>query len=196
MDMHEARRLYERSLIRLTRIRRLATVRVCRASRAEMVVWGLVSLELLIFAVGVVTPPLGRLVPVGRGVVQALALLDETPSGRRLIRDVRRASRGDFIYLTLGETSKDRLYDGAGREVRGVTRAVSLHDGRRYAVRHVTVITNRDITGAIPQEIVKSLAFELENVVQIYRKPWAMSGMDSPMAPITQRRVLNELSYR
>jgi hypothetical protein len=196
MDQQTLRTAYLIAEKRVRRFRRLAVRRFCRATAAELALWGLIAFELLVFVAGVATPPLGRLVPVGKGVSEALQMLSDTPSGRRLIRDVRRRAGGDYIYLTLGETEKDRLFDCYGREVRGVTRAVSLQSGRRFRVRHVTVITNRDVTGGHPTEILKSLAFELENVLQVYRHPWTASGRDSPMAAATQERVLQELRYR
>lgn len=185
----QIKRTLRRSLVRCRRWNR-------RSTAPEKAVWAFMVLEVVVFVAGVCMAPMGRLVPVGSSVREALETLEATPSGRRLVRDVRKASRGDFIYLSLGETERDRLYDYLGREVRGVTRAVTLYDGRRYRVRHVAVITNRDVTGADVGEIAKSLAFELENVLQIYRRPWSTDGMDSPMAAVTQARVSREMRIR
>jgi hypothetical protein len=170
MDHATLRSTYHTANRRVRRFRLLAMVRYGRATAIERAVWALVAFELLVFTVGVVAPPLGRLVPVGKSVVEAYDLLRETPSGRRLVRNVRRSAKGDFIYLTLGETEKDRLFDGCGREVRGVTRAVSLRAGRQYRVRHVTVITNRDVTGRAPEEIVKKEQRKYDELIKKQEK--------------------------
>jgi len=152
-----------------------------------------VTLDALLLAWVVLTPSPGRLIPVGQSVVGAYRLLESTPSGARLVSDVRRASRGDVIYLTAGRTEEDRLSDGWGYPARGVTRARTIWDGRRFHVRTVTVIVNDDVTWGDMTEIVRSLAFELENVLQVYRNPGAERGIDSPAAAMTQMRVAHEL---
>ncbi len=150
----------------------------------------------LVVLVGVLSPARGRLVPVGPSVTEAYRMLVSSPSGRRLVRDVCRASRGDIIYLTLGDTERDRLSDYTGWPARGVTRAITLWDGRRFRVRTVTVIVNKDYTWINPGEILKSLAFELENVLHLYRNPAAEGGIDSPHARLTQAKILGELGIR
>jgi hypothetical protein len=150
----------------------------------------------LAVAYGVLSPARGRIVPVGPSVTEAYRMLQSSASGRKLIGDVCRASRGDIIYLTLGDTERDRLADHTGWPARGVTRAITLWDGNRFSVRTVTVIVNKDYTWINPGEILKSLAFELENVLHLYRNPAAESGIDSPHARLTQAKVMGELGIR
>ncbi len=151
------------------------------------------TLIALVCVVGLFTPSRGRVIPVGPSVTEAYQLLVSSPSGRALVEDVRKALRGDIVYLTLGETERDRLSDHRGRPVRGVTRAIVRWNGRKFWTRTVTVIVNRDHTRTSPGAIVKSLAFELENVLHVYRNPATDGGIDSPRARLTQARILNEL---
>jgi len=154
------------------------------------------GLVVLVAIVGMLSPPRGRIVPVGPNVVEAYRMLVSTPSGRALVSEVCKATEGDIIYVTLGATERDRLSDHTGRPARGVTRATTRWNGRRFWAHTATVIVNEDCTGGKPGEIVKSLAFELENVLHVYRHPAADGGIDSPDARLTQARILQELGGR
>lgn len=139
----------------------------------------------------------GVILPVGKDVVSAYKLLQTTQTGQRLIKDVKKVTRGSIVFLTLGDTEKDNLFDEYGRTVRGLTRTEFAVSGISCGIRRVTVIANKDILGEEPSEIVKSLAFELENVYQIFALSCACPLQDSPMAALTQARIINELSiYR
>ncbi|HEX2955265.1 MAG TPA: hypothetical protein VHO70_00435, partial [Chitinispirillaceae bacterium] len=89
----------------------------------------------------------------------------------------------------------DNLLDECGEKVRGLTRVDFRMTQRTCSVSRVTVITNRDMVGCDVYEIVKSLAFELENVCQVFDLSCACPWRDSPEAPLTQARVLEELGF-
>jgi hypothetical protein len=135
----------------------------------------------------------GSILPVDRDVVRAFEILKSTNTGRVLIERVRDVTNGSFIYLTIGNTDGDRLFDECGKKVRGLTRVDFRTTGRFCKIDRVTVITNRDLVGTDIHEIVKSLAFELENVYQAFNLSCVCPGTDSPLAPLTQARVIEEL---
>lgn len=149
----------------------------------------------VVFLMAFTVPRRAAILPVGREVNRAFEMLRSSPTGRDLVGAVERSANGAYIYLTLGETERDELVDEYGRAVRGVTRAVTQWGGGAAMVSNVAVVTNRDLTGGLPDEIVKSLAFELENVRYLYEtRGRVSSGADSPRAASTQRRVIRELA--
>ncbi len=135
----------------------------------------------------------GSVLPVDKDVMRAFSILQSTNTGRKLVKKVRNSTRGSYIYLTIGDTERDNLMDEAGEKVRGLTRVDFRMTQSSCSVRRVTVITNRDMVGRDVYEIVKSLAFELENVCQVFNLNCACPWRDSPDAPLTQARVLEEL---
>lgn len=135
----------------------------------------------------------GSVLPVDRDVIRAFSILQSTSTGRKLVKKVRNSTRGSYIYLTIGDTERDNLMDETGEKVRGLTRVDFRMTQSSCSVRRVTVITNRDMVGRDVYEIVKSLAFELENVCQVFDLNCACPWSDSPNAPLTQARVLEEL---
>jgi len=153
----------------------------------------LISGQIILLLLASIVQSRGVILPVGKEVISAYKLLQSTPSGKALIRDVRSVTRGKVIYLTLGNAERDELFDETGRQVRGLTRSNFCISGISCKVSRVTIITNKDVVGCDPQEIVKSLAFELENVHQIFALSCACPWQDSPRAPLTQARVIREL---
>ncbi len=151
------------------------------------------SLLLILLSVSVSIQAKGSILPVDKDVVRAFKMLESTTSGRKLIKKVRNVTRGSYIYLTIGNTERDNLMDECGEKVRGLTRVDFRMSGRSCSVGRVTVITNRDLVGGDVYEIVKSLAFELENVYQVFDLSCTCPWMDSPQAPLTQARVIEEL---
>lgn len=135
----------------------------------------------------------GSILPVDKDVVHAFKMLKSTSSGRKLIEKVRNITKGSLIFLTIGNTEKDNLMDECGEKVRGLTRVDFRMSGHTCSVGRVTVITNRDMVGSDVYEIVKSIAFELENVYQVFNLSCACPWIDSPQAPQTQARVIEEL---
>lgn len=153
----------------------------------------LISGQILLLILAFTVQSRGVILPVGKEVVTAYKMLQSTPSGRRLINEVRNVTKGRVIYLTLGNSEYDELFDENGRQVRGLTRSNFHVSGTSCNIHRITVIANKDIVGENPQEIVKSLAFELENVHQIFSLSCACPWQDSPRAPLTQARVIREL---
>lgn len=151
------------------------------------------SLLLILLTVSLSIQTKGSILPVDKDVVHAFKMLKSTTSGRKLIEKVRNVTRGSYIYLTIGNTEKDKLMDECGEKVRGLTRVDFRMSGRSCSVGRVTVITNRDLVGGDVYEIVKSLAFELENVYQVFDLSCACPWVDSPQAALTQARVIEEL---
>jgi hypothetical protein len=149
--------------------------------------------QVLIVLCAIATRSQGVIKPVGKEVVEAYELLKQTPTGRKLIRNVAKVSRGNVIYLTLGETGRDRLYDDRGRMVKGLTRVNFQMSGTSCRVGRTIVIANNDVVRSDAKEIVKSLAFELENVYQVYDRSCACPLKDSPLAYSTQARIIEEL---
>lgn len=151
------------------------------------------SLLLILLTASLSIQTKGSILPVDKDVVHAFKMLRSTTSGRKLIEKVRNVTRGSYIYLTIGNTERDNLMDESGEKVRGLTRVDFRMSGRSCSVGRVTVITNRDLVGGDIYEIVKSLAFELENVYQVFDLSCACPWIDSPQAALTQARVIEEL---
>lgn len=148
---------------------------------------------ILLFITLIITPRGGKILPVDPHMVHAYSLLSKTPTGKQLIKRVKKSTAGSYIYLSLGSTEKDRLFDYYGNSVRGVTRATFEYCNRMLVPKSVTVITNSDLIGLAPRDIIRSIAFELENVDYSFRKPQFDFPEDSPRAAYTQQLVLAEL---
>jgi hypothetical protein len=154
---------------------------------------GVLGCALLLMAFTI--PRKAVVLPVGPEVALAFELLRNSPTGNELVRRIERSANGVYIYLSLGETERDELVDEWGRPVRGVTRAVTRVHRGTVTVSNVTIVTNRDLTAARPGEIVKSLAFELENIRYLYATGGhVLSGIDSPYAAAMQSQVVRELN--
>ncbi|MBN1757440.1 MAG: hypothetical protein JW863_03930 [Chitinispirillaceae bacterium] len=139
-------------------------------------------------------PHQGKILPVDPYMVTAYSMLNSTSTGRQLIKRVKKSTAGSYIYLSLGSTDKDRLTDWSGDTVRGVTRATYEQIDRLLLPKSVTVITNKDLVGTAPRDIIRSIAYELENVDFSFRNPQFDFPADSPLAEHTQRRILEELN--
>ena len=146
-----------------------------------------------LFILPAAVPHQGKILPVDPYMVTAYSMLSSTKSGRQLIGRVKRSTAGSYIYLSLGSTERDRLTDYYGDTVRGVTRATYEYIDRLLLPKSVTVITNRDLVGTAPRDIIRSIAFELENVDYAFRNPQFDFPGDSPFAERTQQQVLEEL---
>ncbi len=168
--------------------------RIKKLNTPQKIFCTLVIVEAIVLLCSVIIPERGKILPVGKQVVEAYRLLKKSPSGRKLIKKVEKTTRGSYVYLTLGDTDNDKLFDYHGEEVLAVTRAdFKFYSGMRVP-RSVTVIANRDVIGSDPQEVVKSLAFELENVNYSYKKNFhSRFSNDSPLALVTQSKVIEEL---
>jgi hypothetical protein len=140
-------------------------------------------------------PQEGELLPTDPYVVNALKLLKTTEAGKDLIKRVKKSSSGSCVYLSLGSTGRDRLINPQGDTVRGVTRVTYEVSNRSILSKKVAVITNRDLVGIVPRDIIRSLAFELENVEYSFRNPQLDFPSDSPVARQTQEKIMEELSY-
>jgi len=147
----------------------------------------------LLFLVIQLIPHGGKILPVDPHMVKAYSLLGKTKTGRQLIKRVKKSTSGSYIYLSLGTTEKDRLVDYYGDTVRGVTRATFEYCNRLTVPKSITVITNRDLVGVAPRDIIRSIAFELENVDYSFRNPQVEFPGDSPRAAATQQMVMAEL---
>lgn len=167
--------------------------RVMELDFAKKVFYTFVALEAFTLICAISIPEGGKILPLGRSVVEAYHLLSKSPSGRELIKRVEKNTRGSFVYLTMGETERDELTDYNGEVVLALTRADFRYYDNMRIPRSITVITNKDLIGTDPREVVKSLAFELENVDYAYKNAEGRFGKDSPMARITQAKVILEL---
>jgi hypothetical protein len=152
-----------------------------------------VIIEIFLLMSSILIPEHGKILPVGKNVVEAYQLLKKSPTGMHLVKRVKKISSGSFIYLTLGEPEKDDLFDYSGIEVRALTRAVFHYLGRNRIPNSITVIANKRILGSDPKEVVRSLAFELENVYYAYEERCHECGKDSPFASLTREMVTDEL---
>ena len=153
-----------------------------------------VSAGFFLFLILLISVPReGKILPVDPCMVDAYSILGKTATGRQLIKRVKKSTAGSFIYLSLGTTERDRLTDYYGDTVRGVTRATFGIYNRLVLPKSVTVITNRDLVGTAPRDIIRSIAFELENVDFSFRNPQVEFPGDSPLAEFTQRRIMEEL---
>jgi hypothetical protein len=151
------------------------------------------SVVLAFLVLLVAVPREGALLPADPYVVKALSLLGTTETGKDLIKRVKKSSAGSFIYLSLGTTGTDHLIDLHGDTVRGVTRVTYALTERSVLPRRVAVITNKDLVGTAPRDIIRSLAYELENVEYSFRNPQLDFPSDSPIARQTQRKIMEEL---
>lgn len=149
--------------------------------------------QFIIILAMILTPVQSVILPIGEDVCKAYSLLESTKSGKDLIQRVKNSSRGNYIFLTLGETEREKLKDYSGKKVRGLTRVTTSFGDINFRKVNVSVITNRDVTGDNPLEIVKNMAFELENVVYIYQNPGAEPPKDGPQCHATQKAVMEEL---
>ena len=161
----------------------------------EYPVPSIVASAVLAFLILVVAIPReGALLPADPYIVNALSVLSTTETGKDLISRVKRSSAGSFIYLSLGTTATDHLIDLHGDTVRGVTRVTYSMSDRSILPRRVAVITNRDLVGTAPRDIIRSLAYELENVEYSFRNPQFDFPSDSPLARQTQMKIMEELN--
>jgi hypothetical protein len=142
----------------------------------------------------VAIPREGALLPADPNVVKALSLLSTTETGKDLIKRVKKSSAGSFIYLSLGTTTTDRLVDKYGDTVRGLTRVTYALTARSAYPQRVAVITNKDLVGTAPRDIIRNLAYELENVEYSFRNPQLDFPSDSPIARQTQKKIMEELN--
>jgi len=148
---------------------------------------------IVIFCTLLIVPHGGKILPVDPHMVSAYSMLSKTPTGKQLIKRVKKSTAGSYIFLSLGTTERDRLFDYYGNSVRGVTRATFEYYNRMLVPKSVTVITNRDLVGMAPRDIIRSIAFELENVDYSFRNPQFDFPEDSPRAYYTQQLVMAEL---
>lgn len=153
----------------------------------------LITIEIIVIVSMLFIPERGVILPIGENVCKAYDMLESTNSGKELINRVRKVSKGGYIYLFLGETEREKLMDYTGKEVRGLTRVITGYGDVDKHIFNTSVITNKDVTGEDPVEILKNIAFELENVAFIYQNPYACPPDDSPESFATQRAVLREL---
>jgi hypothetical protein len=137
--------------------------------------------------------PKGRIIPLGPEMIAAYDLLQTTNSGRSLIKTVRKSTRGTIVYMILGTTKDNYLLDYPGLQVRGITRTRFNSFDNNHVPAGITIFTNKDITEGLPNEIVKNIAFELENVIHSMKYPGIEFGKDSPYASTTQQLVCMEL---
>jgi hypothetical protein len=153
----------------------------------------LIAGTFVICVLSLVMPQRGTIIPIGTEMKQAYSMLQSTPTGRALINKVELSSKGNYVYMVLGTTDTNKLFDPSGRKVRGVTRAFFHVAQNNFIPQSIIVYTNRDITFGEPSEIVKSMAFELENVIYSMKYPNVVPGLDSPYAQLTQKRICDEL---
>ncbi len=169
---------------------------MAKLSIPKRIVLSLVIVECIVISAAFAVPELGILLPIERNTQEALAILEKSPTGRNLIQRVRRKTAGNFVVLTSGNTESDNLIDYSNRAVKALTRSEFRYYNALKIPKRVTIYTNRDIVGSSPKEIVKSLAFELENVIHAYSHSHGPFGKDSPRAALTQKLVCNELGLR
>jgi len=153
----------------------------------------LVAGTFAICVLSMVMPQRGTIIPIGTEMKQAYTMLQSSRTGRALINKAELSSKGNYIYMVLGTTDTNNLFDPSGRKVRGVTRAFFHVAQNSFIPQSIVVYTNRDITFGEPSEIVKSMAFELENVIYSMKYPNVVPGLDSPYAQLTQKLVCDEL---
>jgi hypothetical protein len=153
----------------------------------------LVAGTFAICVLSLLMPQRGTIIPIGTEMKQAYTMLQSSQTGRALINKAELSSKGNYIYMVLGTTDTNNLFDPSGRKVRGVTRAFFHVAQNNFIPQSIVVYTNRDITFGEPSEIVKSMAFELENVIYSMKYPNVVPGLDSPYAQLTQKRVCDEL---
>jgi hypothetical protein len=159
----------------------------------KKIFYSLIIVECLVLICAAIVPKEGKILPIDENSVEAYTLLKRSPTGRELIKRVKRTTGGNFVFLMLGNTDRDELFDYSGEVVKALTRTEFRYFGNMYVPRNMTIITNRDVIGVDPEEMVKSLAFELENVLHAHRNPYNTFGEDSPLASVTRERVIREL---
>jgi hypothetical protein len=151
------------------------------------------SFIVFLVLVCLIFPPKGRIVPIGKEMGQAFELLQSSKTGQKLIHQAKRATRGHTIYLILGSTNENNLMDYGGKKVRGVTRTYFHAYTNVYIPNGIFIYTNKDVTSVDKNEIVKSIAFEMENVIYSMKSPAIDPTRDSPKASDTQKLVCMEL---
>ncbi|MFP4164923.1 MAG: hypothetical protein ACLFQB_07835 [Chitinispirillaceae bacterium] len=147
----------------------------------------------VLLLISLTVTPEGRIIPLGKEMIAAFELLKSTPTGRELIEEVEKSTRGSIVYMMLGNTEEHDLQDYHRSTVRGVTRSYFKLFSSTYTPSGILIHTNQDLTDSHPSEIVKNIAFELENVIHSMANPGIEFGKDSPKAPVTQNMVCMEL---
>jgi hypothetical protein len=166
---------------------------VCAQWRQRPFITGIIAVQILTIIVALSLPRRANILPVGKEIVEAYELLGKTRTGRKLISRASQAASGSYIYLTVGDTEHDRLFDYSGEPVRALTRAVVRPGSGKCLVNRATVISNRNLLRSNVTEIAKSLAWELENICHLYGATCGCPDSDSPRAFATQRRIAAEL---
>ena len=140
----------------------------------------------------VLFPPTGRIVIIGPEMRNGLELLENTSTGKELIKKARRSTKGSPIFLTLGNTTKNDLVDKLGNTVIGMTRTYFKNIANQFVSNGVFVTSNQDILTR-PDLIALNIAFELENVIYAMKNPGVEFADDSPLAWQTLENVAVEL---
>lgn len=153
----------------------------------------LISGFLVLFLISATATPKGKIIPLGKEMIAAFELLKSTQTGRELIKEVEKSTKGNIVYMMMGATESHDLTYYGGETVRGVTRTYFKSFSNLYTTSGILVYTNRDLTWGQPTEIVKNIAFELENVIYSMKFPGTEFGQDSPQALVTQKQVCMEL---
>ncbi len=148
---------------------------------------------LLILMLSLFISPRGRIIPLGPEMVEAYKLLESTETGRDLIKKVEKETKGALVYMMLSSAKDNELLQYPGLQIRGVTRAHFKSFSNIHKPAGILIYTNDDITYGQPYEIVKNIAFELENVIHSMKYPGIEFGQDSPNALLTQKLVCMEL---
>ena len=150
-------------------------------------------LGILIISGGcILLPPKGRIIIIGPEMRNSLTLLENTPTGKGLIKKACRSTKGSPIFLTLGNTVKNDLTDKHGNTVVGVTRTYFKNIANHFVFNGVFVTSNKDILTR-PDLIALNIAFELENVIYAMKNPGIEFADDSPLAWQTLEQVACEL---
>lgn len=153
----------------------------------------LISGFLVLLLLSATVSPRGKIIPLGKEMIAAFELLKSTETGRELIKNVEKSTKGNIVYMMMGTTESHDLTYYGGETVRGVTRTYFKSFSNIYTTSGILVYTNEDLTWGEPTEIVKNIAFELENVIYSMKFPGIEFGKDSPYALETQRQVCMEL---
>ena len=140
----------------------------------------------------VLFPPTGRIVIICPEMRNGLELLENTSTGKELIKKARRSTKGSPIFLTLGNTTKNDLVDKQGNTVIGMTRTYFKNIANQFVSNGVFVTSNQDILTR-PDLIALNIAFELENVIYAMKNPGVEFADDSPLAWQTLENVAVEL---
>ncbi len=167
--------------------------KVINLSIPKKIFYSLIIVESFVLICAFMIPKQGKILPIDEDAIEAYSLLKKSPTGRKLIKRVKRTTRGNFTFLMLGKTDRDELFDYSGEVVKALTRSEFKYYGNMCIPSNMTIIANKDVIGINPKAVVKSLAFELENVLYAYRNPHNTFGRDSPLAEITREKVTQEL---